>query len=124
MNAVELFFRALGSAMAMALIWIAVTPFDPVQLGTVSSWYSHYPAHFVAFAVFAAVWSLGFRRPSPVKLAIAIGTFAFAHEALEIVGHAHPFELHDAVVNVFGTVAGIACVSALTRAGILMRVRA
>ncbi|HEX6005125.1 MAG TPA: hypothetical protein VFZ14_14145 [Burkholderiales bacterium] len=120
----ELFFRTLGTAMAAGLVWIALTPFDPVQLAAASHWYNHYLAHFVVFAALGSVWSLGFRRTSPLTLVIAIGAFGFAHEALEIVGHAHPLELPDALVNAAGVVAGVACVSVLTRVGIVARTKA
>ena len=101
--------------MAIALVWVALTPFDPTALGSLGHWYRHYPAHFVAFAALGAVWTLGFRRASLVAVAFAMVAFAFAHEVLEIMGHAHRFEMHDAVVNALGVLTGVACASAVMK---------
>ena len=99
----------LGVAMVAALLWAACRPFSPLEIGLLGHWYRHYPAHFLIFAALAIVWTLALHRTPPMAVALALVAFSFMHEGLEIIGHAHGFELHDALVNAFGTLAGVGC---------------
>ena len=105
----ELPILFLGVAMVAALLWTACRPFSPWEIGLLGHWYRHYPAHFLIFAALAIVWTLALHRTPAIAVALAIVAFSFMHEGLEIIGHAHGFELHDALVNAFGTLAGVGC---------------
>ena len=67
----------------------------------------HYIAHFLTFAVFGAVWTLGLPKASPLHVAAGAVAFGFMHEAYEIAGHVHGFELVDAIVDAMGAIVGI-----------------
>lgn len=112
----ERLFVLLGVTMVGAMTYIACRPFNPPVL---NHWYTHYPAHLLAFAALGVVWTLGLPRVSPVVLALSLVALSFAHEALEIVGHVHSFELRDAWVNTFGVLTGVIC----TRAALKLRFR-
>lgn len=105
----ELPLLFLGVAMVAALVWAACRPFNPLEIGLLDHWYTHYPAHFLTFAALAIVWTLALHRTPPIAVALAIVAFSFMHEGLEIIGHAHRFELHDALVNALGTLVGVGC---------------
>ena len=105
----ELPLLFLGVAMVAALLWAACRPFNPLEIGLLGHWYRHNPAHFLTFAALAIVWTLALHRTPPIAVALAIVAFSFMHEGLEIIGHAHRFELHDALINTLGTLAGVGC---------------
>jgi hypothetical protein len=98
----------LGAAIVAWLLWIASAPFEG---GVFDNSYTHYPAHFAAFAALAITWCLGVPRARIVVLAVPLVAFGFVHEACEILGHVHGFELYDALADAAG--AGIACARAL-----------
>jgi hypothetical protein len=100
----EPFFLLLGTAMVLWLIWLGSRP---VQTAALHGIFRHYASHVAAFGALAVTWSYGLPRVRALPLAIAIIAFGFAHEALEIVGHAHGFEFYDAFVDGAGATAGI-----------------
>ncbi len=102
----ERIFISLGTAIVACLLWIASAPFEG---GVFDNSYTHYPAHFAAFAALAITWCLGFPRARIVVLAVPLVTFGFIHEAFEILGHVHGFELYDALADAAGAVAGVLC---------------
>lgn len=102
-NNQERLFLSLGVAMAMGLMWLALRPVHATQFG---EWYRHYPAHFGAFAALAIVWTLALPRVSVPAIIGAIAIFGFVHEACEIVGHAHRFEIADALMDSAGAALG------------------
>ncbi len=109
----ERLFLALGILMTVALMWLALRP---VQAAQFAGWYRHYPAHFAAFAAFAIVWTLALPEAPLPAIVGAIAVFGFFHEACEIVGHAHGFEIADALMDGAGTIVG-AAFAAWTRPG-------
>lgn len=79
----------------------------------------HWIAHFGAYAVLAWLWRRALPRAPVLALGAAVIAFGFAQEAIEIAGHAHPFELADALVDAAGALVGvvIARTTQRTRAG-------
>ena len=67
----------------------------------------HYLAHFAAFAVLAFAWRRGLRGVPAWLVLLAVVAFGFAQEAIEVAGHAHPFELADALVDAAGALVGV-----------------
>jgi hypothetical protein len=101
----EAFFILLGVALLIWLVWLGSRP---LQTQALSGDVRHYAAHFAAFGALAVTWSCGLPRVRAVPLALAIVAFGFAHEALEIFGHAHGYELIDAIVDGVGATLGVA----------------
>ena len=101
----EKLFNVLGTTMAVGLFWTAGQP--GIAETFRGAW--HYGAHFGTFALFGAMWRLGLPRIAPPAIAAGVVTFGFFHEAYEIAGHAHAFELADAVVDGLGAGFGILC---------------
>ncbi len=101
----EKLFTSLATAMAIGLFWTAGRQGmgEPFR----GAW--HYTVHFGTFALFAAMWRLALPRVAPAAIAAGVVTFAFVHEAYEILGHAHRFELADAVVDGLGATFGLVC---------------
>ncbi|HET7361957.1 MAG TPA: hypothetical protein VFJ70_00155 [Burkholderiales bacterium] len=97
--------------MALFLLWAAAQP----EIGKVRGHLWHCLVHAVVFALLAAVWALGLPRVPIIPIAGAIVLFGFAHEWYEIRGHAHGFELDDAIVDAFGAIAGAAVARLLRR---------
>lgn len=73
----------------------------------------HWLSHLVSFGALAFAWALGMPRVPTLIVALAVIAFGFAHEAIEIVGHAHGYELHDAIVDGVGAAGGalLACLA-------------
>jgi VanZ family protein len=96
---------ALVSALGMtaALIVVSVVPSAVPALSS----QAHWVAHFAAFAALGAAWSRAL--PSVPGLVMMLVTVAFAslHEAIEIVGHSHDYELGDVAVDAVGAMAGV-----------------
>ena len=95
-------FIAVGTAMALALLWVAGQP----GAGEMFPGRWHSIAHFVTFAVLAAVWTLGLPRIPVLATVAGVVAFGFLHEACEIRGHAHGFEFYDAIIDGLGAIAG------------------
>lgn len=87
--------------MTLVLVWASMVPVG-------ASIPHHHLTHLVTFGLFAMAWSFALPRVPAVLIAVTILAFGFAQEALEIVGHAHGFELSDAIVDGVGAVAGVA----------------
>ena len=71
--------------------------------------------HFGTFAVLTLLWVRGLPRVSPLVIALAVVAFGFAHEAIEIVGHAHAYELRDALIDGAGAACGALLASVVRR---------
>jgi hypothetical protein len=69
---------------------------------------SHWIAHLIVYALIAFTFGMGWGRIPATFVALMIGAIGVLHELTEIVFHAHPFETHDAVVNICGALAGSA----------------
>lgn len=75
----------------------------------------HWAAHFGAYAALAFLWRRGMPRAPAQLVAAALVAFGFAQEAIEILGHAHGFELADALVDAVGTGFGILLAAATSK---------
>lgn len=69
---------------------------------------SHWIAHISVYALIAFVFGMGWVGIPAPFVGLIIGAIGVLHEITEIVFHGHPFESHDAVVNVCGALAGSA----------------
>ncbi|MCC6609124.1 MAG: hypothetical protein IT515_05540 [Burkholderiales bacterium] len=94
-----------AAVMTLALLWASVVP----GAGVVFAYGGmHYVAHFAAFTVLAFAWRYALPKAPAWAVLAAVVAFGFAHEAIEIAGHAHGFELADALVDAAGALAGVA----------------
>jgi hypothetical protein len=57
--------------------------------------------------ILAFAWRWGLPGVSALIVALALIAFGFVHEAIEIIGHAHAYELGDAVVDAIGSIVGV-----------------
>ena len=57
--------------------------------------------------ILAFAWRCGLPRVPAFIVSLAVIAFGFAHEAIEVVGHAPAYELGDAVVDAIGAIAGV-----------------
>jgi len=89
--------------MTAALLVVSVTP----SAGATLSSQAHWLVHFAAFAALGAGWTRSL--PQIPSLVVTLGAVAFAsvHEAIEIVGHSHDYELGDVAVDAVGAMAGV-----------------
>ena len=55
----------------------------------------------------AFLWRCGLARVSVLAIGLGVIVFGFAHEAIEIIGHSHDYELADAAVDAIGAIAGV-----------------
>ncbi len=101
-------YLAAGIAMTLALLWVSVVPAAAKVFGYGGL---HYVSHFVAFAVLAFAWRRGLSKAPAWAMLAAVIAFGFAQEAIEIAGHAHGFELADALGDAAGALAGVALAS-------------
>jgi VanZ family protein len=95
----------LAAAALTALLFAA--SFVPIA-GRAAPGAWHWIAHFGAYAALAFLWRRALPRAPLLAIAAAVIAFGFAQEALEIAGHAHGFELADALIDAAGAAAGIA----------------
>ena len=95
----------LPAAAALTALVLAVS-FVPIA-GRLAPGAWHWIAHFGAYAALAFMWRRALPRAPALAVAAAIVAFGFAQETLEIAGHAHGFELADALIDAAGAAAGI-----------------
>ena len=93
----------LAISLTIVLLAASVVP----SAGQVFSGKSHWFIHFISFAIFAFAWRYGLHRISTLVVALAVIAFGFIHEAIEMVGHTHNYELGDAVIDSIGTISGV-----------------
>jgi hypothetical protein len=89
--------------MTVVLILASIVP----SAGQTYANQSHYVVHVAAFAVFAAAWTWGLPRTPSFIVTLAVCAFASVHEAIEIVGHSHGYEMRDVLVDVVGAISGV-----------------
>ena len=99
-------------ALTIVLIWASLSPkaSEAFAVGP------HWLPHLASFAALAFAWTLAVPRTPTLLVALAVVAFGFAHEAIEIVGHAHGYELADAIVDGIGAVCG-ALIAHATKSG-------
>jgi len=95
-------FLAGAVALTAILLWASVSR-EASELAAVGP---HWLPHLVSFAALAFAWALGVPRAPTLLVALAVIAFGFAHEAIEILGHAHGYELADAIVDGIGAACG------------------
>jgi VanZ family protein len=93
-----------AAALTLSLLAVSVVPIA----GQVAPGNWHWIAHLGAYAVLAFLWRRALPRASALALAAAVIAFGFAQEAIEITGHAHAFELADALIDAAGAILGAA----------------
>jgi hypothetical protein len=89
--------------MTAALVVVSVVP----SVGPMLSNHSHWVAHLAAFAALGAAWTRGLPQISSLIVTPAIVAFASVHEAIEIVGHLHGYEMGDVAADAIGAMAGV-----------------
>jgi hypothetical protein len=95
-------FLAGAVALTVVLLWASISP----RASEVAAVGPHWLPHLASFGALAFAWAMGVPRAPTLIVALAVIAFGFAHEAIEIVGHAHGYELRDAIVDGIGGVAG------------------
>ncbi|MGH7604630.1 MAG: hypothetical protein ACRENK_11620 [Gemmatimonadaceae bacterium] len=103
----------LPAAIALSLALLGASAIPAAGLAAYGLW--HWFAHFGAYAVLAYLWRRALPRAPALGVAAAVVAFGFAQEALEIAGHAHGFELADALVDAAGSALGVAAAHASFR---------
>ena len=89
--------------MTIVLAWAAVHS----QSGHIFANRLHAPAHFAAFAIVAFAWARGLPKVPAWAMMLAIVAIGFGHEAVEILGHGHAFEIADVCYDAAGAIAGV-----------------
>jgi VanZ family protein len=87
----------------MVLLLAAVVPWTGQGIGAGLHW----GAHLASFAMLAFLWRCGLARVPVLAIGLGVVAFGFAHEAIEIIGHAHDYELADAAVDAIGAIIGV-----------------
>ena len=101
------------AAIALTVFLLAASVVPAAGQAAYGVW--HWIAHFGAYALLAFLWRRALPRAPALALAAAVIAFGFAQEAIEIAGHAHGFELADALVDAAGAVVGIAAAHVLSK---------
>ena len=66
----------------------------------------HRSAHLISYAALAFAWRGTLTRTPTWILVIAVIAFGFLQEGVEVVTHAHPYELSDAMLDAVGALVG------------------
>ena len=90
-------------ALTIALLVASVMP----SAGQAFGGELHRRAHLVSFAVLALAWRWALPRVPVSMVALGVVGFAFLHEAIEIFGHRHPYELGDVAIDASGALIGL-----------------
>lgn len=90
-------------ALTIALLLASVMP----SAGQAFGGELHRRAHLVSFAVLALAWRWSLPRVPVSMVALGVIGFAFLHEAIEIFGHRHPYELQDVAIDASGALIGL-----------------
>jgi len=90
-------------ALTIALLVASVMP----SAGQAFGGEVHRRAHLVSFALLALAWRWSLPRVPVSLVALGVIGFAFLHEAIEIFGHRHPYEIEDVAIDASGAVLGL-----------------
>jgi hypothetical protein len=90
-------------ALTIALLLASVLP----SAGQAFGGELHRRAHLVSFAVFALAWRWALPQVPTSMVALGVIGFAFLHEAIEIFGHGHAYEMEDVAIDASGAVIGL-----------------
>ena len=100
-------------ALTIALLLAAVMP----SAGQVFGGELHRGAHLISFAALALAWRWALPRVPTTMVALGVIGFAFFHEAIEIFGHGHPYEMEDALIDASGALIGLILAQAAKKIG-------
>ena len=90
-------------ALTIALLLASVMP----SAGQAFGGELHRKAHLASFAVLALTWRWSLPRVPVSIVALGVIGFAFLHEAIEIFGHRHPYEMEDVAIDASGALIGL-----------------
>ena len=90
-------------ALTIALLLASVMP----SAGQAFAGELHRRAHLVSFAALALAWRWSLPRVPVSMVALGVIGFAFLHEAIEIFGHGHPYEMADVAIDASGALVGL-----------------
>jgi len=90
-------------ALTIALLLAGVMP----SAGQAFGGDLHRKAHLISFAALALAWRWALPRVPAWMVALGVIGFAFFHEAIEIFGHGHPYEMEDVLIDASGAVIGL-----------------
>ena len=90
-------------ALTIALLVASVMP----SAGQAFGGDLHRRAHLVSFAVLALAWRWALPRVPISMVALGVIGFAFLHEAIEIFGHGHAYEMEDVAIDASGALIGL-----------------
>ena len=93
------------AAFAMTIVVVLAGALPSAAQALSNQW--HWPVHLAAFTVLAAAWACSLPRIPSLIVTLTIMVFAFVHEAIEIVGHSHGYEMGDVTVDAAGVIAGV-----------------
>lgn len=96
-------YLACGVGLTAILLWAGVSRSASEVF---SSGPPHWLPHFVSFAALGFAWVGGLPRAPVLGVLLGVVVFGFGHEAIEIIGHAHAYELADALVDGAGAAFG------------------
>jgi hypothetical protein len=96
-------FLFCAIALTIALLLAGVMP----SAGQAFGGDLHRRAHLISFAVLALAWRWAVPQVSTSIVALGVVGFAFFHEAIEIFGHGHPYEMEDVVIDACGALTGV-----------------
>lgn len=101
---------ACAIALTTILLWASFVPYA----GKIFVGGSHWLSHVVSFMILGFSWRCSLTRVSALNVTLSVITFGFIHEAIEIWGHAHAYELGDAVLDGIGAIIGVLLASLVT----------
>jgi len=90
-------------ALTIALLVAGVMP----SAGQAFGGDLHRKAHLISFAALALAWRWALPRVPTSIVALGVIGFAFFHEAIEILGHGHRYEMEDVLIDASGAVIGL-----------------
>ena len=93
---------ACAIVLTIILLWASVAPSGGEFVAR-----HHRSAHLISYAILGVAWRVALMRISGWLVALFVIAFGFLQEGIEIVGHSHPFEVSDALINALGAIAGV-----------------
>ena len=93
---------ACAIVLTIILLWASVAPSGGEFVAR-----HHRSAHLISYAILGVAWRVALMRISGWLVALFVIAFGFLQEGIEIVGHSHPFEVSDALINALGAMAGV-----------------
>lgn len=89
-------------ALTIILLWASVVPIT----GEFAAKH-HRSAHLISYAILAVAWRGALEHMPTWVVALVVIGFGFLQEGIEVFGHAHRFELDDALIDALGAIMGV-----------------